>query len=99
MDSARVRGMLDASGRMDPPEGSRGRRIFSRILSPAAVRRFRADAAAQARTMVAGLLEQGEFDAVPLANAFPIRVLCDAVGLPEEGREHLLAFGDMAMNT
>jgi cytochrome P450 len=100
MDSTRVRGMLDASGRMDPPEGSRGRRIFTRILSPAAVRRFREEARAQARAMVARLVEQGEFDAVPsLANAFPIRVLCDAVGLPEQGREHLLAFGDMAMNT
>lgn len=100
MDSARVRGMLDASGRMDPPEGSRGRRIFSRILSPAAVRRFRDGAAAEARAMVAGLVRQGEFDAVAgLANAFPIKVLCDAVGLPEAGREHLLAFGDMAMNT
>jgi cytochrome P450 len=100
MDSARVRGMLDASGRMDPPDGTRGRRIFTRILSPAAVRRFREDARAQADAMVAALVREREFDAVPgIANAFPIQVLCDAVGLPEEGREHLLAFGDMAMNT
>jgi hypothetical protein len=40
-----------------------------------------------------------EFDAVPvLSEAFPLRVFPDAVGLPQEGREHLLPYGDHAFN-
>lgn len=40
-----------------------------------------------------------EFDAVPaLSEAFPLRVFPDAVGLPKEGREHLLPYGDHAFN-
>lgn len=40
-----------------------------------------------------------EVDAVPaLAEAFPLRVFPDAVGLPDEGRENLLPYGDTAFN-
>ena len=40
-----------------------------------------------------------EFDAVPaLAEAFPLRVFPDAVGLPHGGRENLLPYGDHAFN-
>src|SRR4051812_14250192 len=39
------------------------------------------------------------FDAVPsLAEAFPLRVFPDAVGIPKEGREHLLPYGDHLFN-
>lgn len=40
-----------------------------------------------------------ELDAVPaLAEAFPLRVFPDAAGLPTEGRENLLPYGDTAFN-
>ena len=41
----------------------------------------------------------GEVDAVPaLAEAFPLRVFPDAVGIAREGREHLLPYGDHLFN-
>ena len=40
-----------------------------------------------------------EFDAVPtIAQAFPLRVFPDAVGLPQQGRENLLPYGDHNFN-
>jgi hypothetical protein len=40
-----------------------------------------------------------EFDAVTeLSSTFPLRVFPDAVGLPAEGRENLLPYGDHAFN-
>ncbi len=40
-----------------------------------------------------------EFDAVPeLAEAFPLRVFPDAVGIPTAGRENLLPYGEFAFN-
>ncbi|MFV2172252.1 cytochrome P450 [Actinomadura sp. LOL_016] len=46
------------------------------------------------------MLGAREFDAVPaLAEAFPLRVFPDAVGLGREGRENLLPYGDHLFNS
>jgi cytochrome P450 len=46
--------------------------------------------------MVGALLERREFDAAKdLAEAFPLKVLPDAVGMAEEGREHLLPYANL----
>ena len=84
----------------DPPRHDAPRRVLSAVLSPRSLRRLRerwlADADALVdRTLAAGL----EFDAVPtLAQAFPLSVFPDAVGLPQAGRENLLPYGDHAFN-
>ena len=40
-----------------------------------------------------------EFDAVRRSpSAFPLRVFPDAVGIPPDGRENLLPYGDHAFN-
>ena len=71
------------------------------ILGPRALRRLRETWAAAAEDLVDQVLaaRDAEFDAVPaLAEAFPLRVFPDAVGIPAEGRENLLPYGDLLFN-
>jgi 4-methoxybenzoate monooxygenase (O-demethylating) len=85
----------------DPPRHDAPRRVLSGILGTRALRRLRERWAAGAEDLVEQVLAGGstELDAVPaLAQAFPLRVFPDAVGLPPDGREHLLPYGDHAFN-
>ncbi|RZT85789.1 cytochrome P450 [Pseudonocardia sediminis] len=85
----------------DPPGHDAPRTVLAGILGPRALRRLREDWAADAERLVSDLLAGGsaEVDAVPaLAEAFPLRVFPDAVGLGRDGREHLLPYGDHAFN-
>ena len=85
----------------DPPRHDAPRRVLSSILGPRALRRLRERWAADAQVLVDEVLDGlgDEFDAVPaLAEAFPLRVFPDAVGLPDEGRENLLPYGDHLFN-
>ncbi len=83
----------------DPPEHDRARTVLNRVLSPAAMKRLRDGFAQAAERRVDELLARGSFDAVAdLAEAFPLSVFPDAVGLREEGREHLLPYAGLAFN-
>jgi cytochrome P450 len=83
----------------DPPRHDAPRRVLTKILGPRALRKLREDWFADAEVLVDQVLAAGEFDAVQsLAQAFPLRVFPDAVGLPQEGRENLLPYGDHAFN-
>jgi cytochrome P450 len=85
----------------DPPRHDAPRRVLSEILGTRALRRLREQWAAAAEDLVDQVLSGAtvELDAVPaLAQAFPLRVFPDAVGLPPDGREHLLPYGDHAFN-
>jgi 4-methoxybenzoate monooxygenase (O-demethylating) len=83
----------------DPPEHTRNRTIITRIMAPAAIRDLRATFQAEADALVDRLVAKGEFDALTdLAEAYPLKVFPDAVGLPAEGRENLLPYGTMAFN-
>ena len=84
----------------DPPRHDAPRRVLSGLLVPRALRRLREQWSVVAVEMVDRLLAAGdEFDAVPaLAEAFPLRVFPDAVGIPDEGRENLLPYGDFLFN-
>jgi 4-methoxybenzoate monooxygenase (O-demethylating) len=70
------------------------------VLGPRALRRLRDRWTADAEQLVDSVLAEGtEFDAVPaLAEAFPLRVFPDAVGIGPDGRENLLPYGDHAFN-
>jgi 4-methoxybenzoate monooxygenase (O-demethylating) len=99
MCSDSMRGLLDAV-RPDPPEHEPIRRMFMRMLAPKLIRRAREQIVSSADAMVSELLARGSFDAAAeLADRFVLGVVCDLVGLPREGREHALAYGNMAMNT
>jgi cytochrome P450 len=84
----------------DPPQHDAPRRVLTTVLGPRALRRLRERWLADAEELVHQLLVGSDrFDAVPaLAEAFPLRVFPDAVGIPKEGREHLLPYGDHLFN-
>ncbi len=86
----------------DPPRHTQVRGVVSNALSPRALARmaehFRADADALLREVAA---RSGEvIDAVAqITQAFVYKVLPDLLGLPQAGREHLYAFGNMVWAT
>jgi 4-methoxybenzoate monooxygenase (O-demethylating) len=84
----------------DPPHHDAPRAILTKILGARELRRLADSWAADAEELVDDLLAKGpEFDAVTdLAAAFPLRVFPDAVGIPREGRENLLPYGDHVFN-
>jgi cytochrome P450 len=84
----------------DPPLHTRTRAVLTRILSPAAIKILRETFEREAELLVARLVEQREFDGVKdLAEAYPLKVFPDAVGISGEGRENLLPYGSMVFNS
>jgi cytochrome P450 len=83
----------------DPPAHTRTRAVLNRVLSPAVMKQIRDRFAAAAEAKVDELLARGSFDAVAdLAEAYPLSVFPDAVGLKPEGREHLLPYAGVVFN-
>lgn len=83
----------------DPPEHDRARAVLQRVLSPVVMRRLKEDFAAAADRLVADLVAKEGIDGIAdLAEAFPLSVFPDAVGLRREGREHLLPYAGLAFN-
>lgn len=70
------------------------RKLVAHRLTPRALRVLQDGVDAQAGRVVAAALERGRVDGVrDLAKALPMSVVPDLIGLPEEGREHLLGWG------
>ena len=85
----------------DPPDHTRARAILARVLSPAAMRKMRTAFDQPAEALVTRLLEAdgGRCDGVAdIAEAFPMQVFPDAVGLGQAGREHLLPYASLAFD-
>jgi cytochrome P450 len=83
----------------DPPLHTKTRAVLARVLSSSALRRMRATFEQHAATLVEQLAERGSFDAMhDCAEAFPLSVFPDAVGLQREGRENLHAYGNAVFN-
>jgi cytochrome P450 len=83
----------------DPPLHTLLRAVLNRHLSPHALRSLGTQIAAQADELVENLVAQRTFDAVSdLARAFALSVVADLVGLPQDGREHLLRWSDALFN-
>jgi 4-methoxybenzoate monooxygenase (O-demethylating) len=95
--SWRTRSLLQEA---DPPEHTRSRHIIGTVFSPSAVRELRDTWIAAAGELVRGVVGVGEFDGIRrLAQAMPLRVFADALGVPQEGRaEHLPPFAELAFN-
>ena len=84
----------------DPPLHTRTRAVLTRILSPAAINILRTTFEREAERLVERLVEQREFDGIAdLAEAYPLKVFPDAVGISEDGRENLLPYGSMVFNS
>ena len=83
----------------DPPTHTRTRAVLSKVLSPAVMKQIRDRFAAAAEAKIDELLQRGSFDAIAdLAESYPLSVFPDAMGLRQEGREHLLPYAAVAFN-
>lgn len=83
----------------DPPLHDRTRTLMNRVASLAALREVMPVWQAKADALVERLIGQGPFDAVPaLAEAIPLAVCPDLIGLRKDGREHLIPYGTVAFN-
>ena len=80
----------------DPPEHDLLRSVVGAGLRPGALRGHREEIAQKARALVAEVVAKGEIDGVTeLAQALPMRVIPDFLGLPDRNREHLYAWGQV----
>lgn len=81
----------------DPPVHTRLREHLMDKLSPKAMRKIRGEVQAAVDAIVDAAVAKGEFDAVPaIAQAVPVKIVGDLLGLPTEGR-HLLLKGSDAV--
>jgi 4-methoxybenzoate monooxygenase (O-demethylating) len=84
----------------DPPLHDRTRRSLNRVLSASVMSGLRERFADEADRLIDELLERGSFDAIAdLAEAYPLTVFPDAMGMPRENRHFLLPYGNMVFNS
>ncbi|WOH66782.1 cytochrome P450 [Bradyrhizobium sp. BWA-3-5] len=83
----------------DPPAHTRTRAVLNLVLSASAMKPLRGHFTALAEAKVDELISRGSFDAIPdLAEAYPLSVFPDALGLKQEGRENLLPYASLVFN-
>lgn len=83
----------------DPPLHERTRGLMNKVASLASLKGAMAGWQDKAAKLVDQLIESPRIDAVrDLAEAFPLSVFPDLIGLPEDGREHLIPYGTAAFN-
>lgn len=83
----------------DPPAHTRTRAVLSTVLSATVMKQLRGQFAAAAEARLDALLEKRSFDAIEdLAEAYPLSIFPDALGLRPEGREHLLPYASVVFN-
>lgn len=83
----------------DPPAHTRTRAVLNQVLSATVMKPLRERFAAAAAAKVDELLALRSFDAIAdLAEAFPMSVFPDAMGLKQEGRENLLPYAGLVFN-
>ncbi|MYZ48470.1 cytochrome P450 [Propylenella binzhouense] len=83
----------------DPPLHTKRRGLVAERLSLRSVREITPDLQRQADVLVGTVAEQGEFDGVAdFSRRFPLMVMADLIGLPQDGREHLLEWADAGFN-
>jgi 4-methoxybenzoate monooxygenase (O-demethylating) len=83
----------------DPPAHTRTRAVLSRVLSPSVMKQVRDGFTAAAEARVDALLDKRSFDAIEdIAEAYPLSVFPDALGLKADGREHLLPYASLVFN-
>jgi cytochrome P450 len=85
---------------IDPPLHGKRRAVLNRALSPAVVRALRPRFEEAAAALVERLLARGEIDGIAdIAEAYPLTVFPDALGMGPDGRENLLPFGNFVFNS
>ncbi len=83
----------------DPPLHTRTRGLMNKVVSLASLRALRPSWEAKAESIVDHLVAKRRFDAIAeLSEVFPLQVFPDAVGLRDDGREHLLPYALATFN-
>ncbi|HEV3362987.1 MAG TPA: cytochrome P450 [Acidimicrobiia bacterium] len=83
----------------DPPAHTAVRKPMLHLMTPKMAQALRPAFEAFAEEVVEELVQRQTFDGVTdLAEIYPVHVFADAVGLPEEGRHHLLRYAAMVFN-
>jgi 4-methoxybenzoate monooxygenase (O-demethylating) len=108
--SGRGVGLLDFAGEenwrprsmlleTDPPVHDRTRALMNKVVSLPAIKALRPEWREKAESLIDRLVARGRIDAVKdLAEAFPLLVFPDTIGLPDTGRELLLIYGATNFN-
>ena len=83
----------------DPPSHTGVRKPMLHLMTPKMAESLRDDFSAAAEKLVDELVARGDFDGMTdLAEVYPIHVFADAIGLPQDGRHHLLPYAAMVFN-
>lgn len=83
----------------DPPVHDRTRGIMNKVASLVSLKALQPEWAAKAHALAEYLVARRKFDAiVDLAEVYPLSVFPDMIGVPAEGREHLLAYAAASFN-
>jgi cytochrome P450 len=83
----------------DKPEHDALRGIVGKPLLPSAIRDLTDEVSAEAEALAERLLKRGTFDAVSdLSWHLPLAIVSNLVGLPEAGRERMLAWAAATFN-
>lgn len=83
----------------DPPLHLRTRGLMNKIVALPVLKALEPVWREKAKSLVDELIQRDSFDAVTdLAEEFPMRVFPDAVGLMDDGREHLLTYASIVFN-
>ncbi|MBM0127423.1 cytochrome P450 [Pimelobacter simplex] len=84
---------------LDPPDHDAPRHTLEPLLGPRRLARFKDEWVDKAEALVDELVQREHVDAVSdLAEAFPLSVFPDAIGISDEGRESLLLYSDHLFN-
>lgn len=84
----------------DGEQHTRLRRVVAAPLTPKALEEVRDHIDSEAAGLVDRLVARGEFDAATdLAEYLPVTIVSSLVGVPEEGREHMIDWATAAFNT
>jgi cytochrome P450 len=83
----------------DGEEHAAMRKVIGGPLTPQALAAVRTSITEEAERLVERLVAQGTFDAATeLAHHLPVTIVSSLVGLPEDGREHMLDWADANFN-
>jgi 4-methoxybenzoate monooxygenase (O-demethylating) len=83
----------------DPPLHDRTRSLMNKVVALPGLKARMPEWREKAAILVKSVVGNGVFDAVPaLAEAFPLSVFPDMIGLRVQGREHLLTYATTAFN-
>jgi cytochrome P450 len=94
--NATRKGVIIAS---DNPLHDQLRSVLSERLSPKAMNVIRAEIGEKADALVSSVVAKTSFDAVTdLAQAFPLTIVADLIGLPAADRKRLLEWADAGFN-